>query len=154
MGPLEKRLSFFSPLMKQTETHVVNVFVCSTEIANIFFAQNSLLFLCTVSSLAYQNLTPDYTHQGDFNLIIKLGDFETNPLRSDTVDWRGKMDLHTRHVGNDAVLKGSFKPYLTTNAAAPLFQKILEENECKSVCRSHLDVERGSQLLHTLRLGA
>lgn len=45
MGPLEKRLSFFSPLMKQTETHVVNVFVCSTEIANIFFAQNSLLFL-------------------------------------------------------------------------------------------------------------
>lgn len=53
MGPLEKRLSFFSPLMKQTETHVVNVFVCSTEIANIFFAQNSLLFLCTVSSLAY-----------------------------------------------------------------------------------------------------
>lgn len=42
------------------------------------------------------------------------------------------MDLHTRHVGNDAVLKGSFKPYLTTNAAAPLFQKILKENECKS----------------------
>lgn len=64
------------------------------------------------------------------------------------------MDLHTRHVGNDAVLKGSFKPYLTTNAAAPLFQKILEENECKSVCRSHLDVERESQLLHTLRRGA
>lgn len=29
------------------------------------------------------------------------------------------MDLHTRHVGNDAVLKGTFKPYLTTNAAAP-----------------------------------
>lgn len=53
------------------------------------------------------------------------------------------MDLHTRHVGNDAVLKGSFKPYLTTNAAVPLFQKILKENECKSVCRSHLDVERG-----------
>lgn len=59
------------------------------------------------------------------------------------------MDLHTRHVGNDAVLKGGFKPYLTTNAAAPLFQKILEENECKSVFRSHLDVARGSQLLHT-----
>lgn len=38
------------------------------------------------------------------------------------------MDLHTRHVGNDAVLKGSFKPYLTTNAAVPpLFQKILKE---------------------------
>ena len=62
------------------------------------------------------------------------------------------MDLHTRHVGNDAVLKGSFKPYLTTNAAAPLFQKILEENECKSVCRSHLDVERGeSAAPHTER---
>lgn len=65
------------------------------------------------------------------------------------------MDLHTRHVGNDAVLKGTFKPYLTTNAAVPpLFQKILKEggggggeNECKSVCRSHLDAERGSQLL-------
>lgn len=30
--------------MKQTETHVVPVFVCFTEIANIFFAQNSLYF--------------------------------------------------------------------------------------------------------------
>lgn len=117
-----------------------------------FVAQNSAF--CAPSSPAYWKLTPDYTHQGDLNLIIKLGDFETNPLRSDTVDWREKMDLHSRHVGNDAVLKGSFKPYLTTNAAAPLFLKILEENECKSVCRSHLDVERGSQLLHTLRLGA
>lgn len=37
------------------------------------------------------------------------------------------MELHSRHVGNDAVLKGTFKPYLTTNAAAPLFQTILEE---------------------------
>lgn len=45
-GPFGKTfIFFFSPLMKQTETHVVNVFVCSTEIANIFFAQNSLLFL-------------------------------------------------------------------------------------------------------------
>lgn len=126
-----------------------------TELTLLFFLSFSLFFfLLAQFQVAYQNLTPDYTHQGDLNLIIKLGDFETNPLRSDTVDWRGKMDLHTRHVGNDAVLKGSFKPYLTTNAAAPLFQKILEENECKSVCRSHLDVERGSQLLHTLRRGA
>ena len=120
----------------------------------LFSTKLTLPFFAAHFQVAYYNLTPDYTHQGDLNLIIKLGDFETNPLRSDTVDWRKKMDLHTRHVGNDAVLKGSFKPYLTTNAAAPLFQKILEENECKSVCRSHLDVERGSQLLHTLRRGA
>ena len=62
---------------------------------------------CTWLQVVYYNLTPDYTHQGDLNLIIKLGDFETNPLSSDTVDWRGKMDLHTHHVGNDAILKGS-----------------------------------------------
>jgi len=44
----------------------------------------------------------------------------------------------SHRVGNDPVLKRSFKPYLTTNAAAPLFWKILGENECKSVFRSHL----------------
>lgn len=45
------------------------------------------------------------------------------------------MELRrSRHVGNDAVLKGTFKPYLTTNAAAPLFQKILERKMNANLC--------------------
>lgn len=55
MGPLEFKKNLFSPLMKQTEMHVVNVFVCSTEIANIFFEQNSLLFCVCVCVYSFKS---------------------------------------------------------------------------------------------------
>lgn len=63
--------------------------------------------------------------------------FRTGPVLTDTVDWRERGSRTVRqphHVGNDPRhKKRSFKPYLTTNAAAPLFWTILGENECKSV---------------------
>lgn len=92
-----------------------------------FFLSVFFFFFWTVSSRLLE-LNPWLHAPRRFKSDYQIREtFQTNPLRSDTVDWRGKMDLHTRHVGNDAVLKGSFKPYLTTNAAVPpLFQKILK----------------------------
>lgn len=50
---VKKNVIFLFSQMKQTETHVVNVFVCSTEIANICFAQKLtlLFFLHSFKSL-------------------------------------------------------------------------------------------------------
>lgn len=65
------------------------------------------------------------------------------------------MDLHTRHVGNDAVLKGTFKPYLTTNAAAPAISEDIRGKMNANLCAGAIWTWReGSQLLRTLRRGA
>lgn len=86
--------------------------------------------------IAYCMFNADYTPKG-----LKSDDqstfFRTDAVQTDTVDWRERGCRTVRqphHVGNDRVIKKmSFKPYLTTNAAAPLFWTILGENECKSV---------------------